>query len=92
MARRVDQIDDMTVPLKSHARGVDRNAALSLFWIVVRHCRAGVDHADFVNRLRIIQHLFCDGCLPGVNMSNNADISQFSLNGSRLVLGHENAL
>ena len=74
--RRVDQVDRDILPRHLHAGGVDGDAALLLFGVVVGGGGALVDLAGPVPLARDVQHPLGDGCLPGIDMGDHANVAE----------------
>ncbi len=66
-------------PETSSSGGGDRNAALTLLLHPVHHGFSFVDFADFVRNTSIEKDALGNGSFPGVNVGDNANISDFPL-------------
>ena len=75
VARRVDQVDRDVLPGKRDAGGVDGDAALLLFGVVVGVGRALIDLADAVLGAAVEQHPLGDRGLAGIDVGDDADVA-----------------
>ena len=91
VAGRVDQVDRVAlavaVPGTGGGGGVDGDAALLLFLVEVHDGGAFVDFAHLVDLAGVIEDAFGDGGLAGVDVSGDADITDFGQ-----VAGHNDPL
>ncbi len=75
MAGRVNKVDIGVVPVTCYAGGCNGNAAFLFFWHIV-HCRRPVMHFSHAVYLAGIEKdAFGKGSLAGINMGNNANVS-----------------
>jgi len=75
VARGIDEVDGSAVPGEGGGGGVDGDAALLLFGVVVHDGGAVVDLAHFVGFAGVVEDALGDGGLSGVDMGGNADVA-----------------
>lgn len=83
VARGVDQVDRVPVPVAADGRGEDRDPTIAFLRVEVGDGRAVVDLTALVSGAGEIQNPFGDGGLAGIDMGEDADIAQA---GQRAVL------
>ncbi|OQA41604.1 MAG: hypothetical protein BWY52_02509 [Chloroflexi bacterium ADurb.Bin325] len=76
VARRVDDVDLVAVPLAGDGRGLDRDAALALLHHPVGDGRALIDVAHAVGLAGVVEDALGGGGLAGVDMRDDADVPQ----------------
>ena len=74
VARGVDDVDLMLLPLAADGRCGDGDAALAFLGHPVGDGRSVVDLADLMRQAGVVQHAFADRGFATVNVGNNADI------------------
>ena len=87
VARRVDEVDVVAVPLDRGRGAGDRDATLPLQVHVV-HRGAGAAALDFlhaVDTAGIVQHPLAESGLPGIDVGRNANVTEFAQVHVRLV-------
>jgi hypothetical protein len=62
---------------ETHARGLDRDAALPFERERVRLRRTRVDAADVANDAGLVQQPFCESCLTGVYVRQDSEVELF---------------
>ena len=77
MAGGINNIDAVIFPKTSGGGGSNGNAALFLLLHPVHRGLAVMHFADFMFLAGIKKHALGDGCLAGVNVGHDADISGF---------------
>jgi hypothetical protein len=75
VAWRIEQIDVDVFPIERHTGRVDRDPAILFLGIRIGLGGAHVDHAHSVFRTAVEQHSLGDGRFPGIDMSDDPDIS-----------------
>ena len=75
VAGRVDEVHRHIPPLERHGRRVDRNPPLLLLGIEVGDRGAPINLAEPVARLREEEHPLGERGLPGVDVSDDADVA-----------------
>ena len=75
VAGRVDQVDGVAQPLERDARGVDGDAALLLFRVVVGLGRALVDAAELVLGAGVVEQVLGGRGLAGVDVGDDAEVA-----------------
>jgi hypothetical protein len=73
---RIEQIDGAILPSEGNARCENRDATLLLFRIIVGFGRARIHCSSAMLGTTHIKHLFRDGCLASINVSNDANVSK----------------
>ncbi len=74
--RRVDEVDRHLAPQKTHASGINGDAALALFLVEVGLGRAFVHVAHAMGHAGVVQHPLGQSGFAGVDMGNDADVSE----------------
>ncbi len=75
VARGVDDVDAVTVPLGGGGRGGDRDAALLLLFHPVHHRGALVDLADLVRAARVVEDALGRRGLARVDVGHDPDVA-----------------
>ena len=65
------------LPRKLHASGIDRDAALGFLGIIIRRRGAAIDLARAMLRATGKEHPLRHRGLPGINVSDDADVANF---------------
>ena len=76
MPRGINQIDHHVTPRHRHTRRVDRDAPFLLFGVIVGRGGPFVDITHAMRRTAVVEHPLGERRFAGVNMGNNADVSQ----------------
>lgn len=75
VARGVDQVDPVTVPVTAHRRGKDGDAAVAFLGIEVGDGRTVMDLAPLVGGAGEVEDPFGDGGLAGIDVGEDAQIA-----------------
>ena len=75
VAGRIDDVDEMVVPLGAGGGGGDGDAALALLLHPVHRGGAFVDLADLVGDARVVEDALGHGGLAGIDVSDDADVA-----------------
>ena len=82
MSRRVDDVDRVSLPLARNGRRVNRDPPLGLLAVEVGDGRAVIDVPHAMGHARIKQDAFGGRRLPGINVSDDADVANLFNGGS----------
>ena len=75
VARCVEQVDGAIFPAERHASSENRDATLLLFGIVIGFGRTRIHGSRAVLGTAHVKHLFRDGRLASINVSDDANVS-----------------
>ena len=76
VARRVEDVDPVAVPLAGSGGGGDRDAALLLLLHPVHDGSALVDLAHLVGAARVVEDSLCGRRLTGIDVGHDADVAR----------------
>src|SRR5829696_912171 len=76
VARRIEDVDPVALPLRGRRGRGDRDAALLLLLHPVHDGSALVDLAHLVGAARVVEDSLCRSRLPGIDVGHDADVAR----------------